>query len=152
MEHQTVKQEELYVERAAYGEAFLANGTPFAIGNNQLIDGKLRAVVSLLSHGRCKGASRIRTEHIKACLQGAKRPEDQETAVYHVRAGKMCCEFVCLCSSVWTTGTIPQHMCWVITVLIPKERGGLLGHWLAGANLEGAQKGDGPQAGGNRLA
>jgi hypothetical protein len=52
MEHQTDEQEELYVERAAYGKAFPANGMPYAIGDNQPIESKLRAVVSLLSHGR----------------------------------------------------------------------------------------------------
>ncbi len=31
MEHQTIKWEELYAERAAYGKVFPANGTPFAI-------------------------------------------------------------------------------------------------------------------------
>jgi hypothetical protein len=57
MEHQTYKQVKLYAEQAAYGEAFPANGTPFTIGGNQLNDGELRAAVSLLSHGRCRGAS-----------------------------------------------------------------------------------------------
>ncbi len=66
MERQTDKREELYAEWAVYGKAFPANGAPFAIGDNQLIDGKLRAVVSLLSHSRCRGALGIRAEHIKA--------------------------------------------------------------------------------------
>jgi hypothetical protein len=34
MEHQTDERVELYGERAAYSKAFLANGTPFAIGDN----------------------------------------------------------------------------------------------------------------------
>jgi hypothetical protein len=32
-------------------------------------------------------------------------------------------KFVCLCSFVWNTGAIPQQMCWVITVQIPKGGG-----------------------------
>jgi hypothetical protein len=59
MEHQTNKWEELCAEWAAYGKAFPANGLPYVIGNNQPIESKLWAVVSLLSHGRCGGASEI---------------------------------------------------------------------------------------------
>jgi hypothetical protein len=123
MEHQTNKREELYSERAAYGKAFPANGMLYAIGVNQPCESKLQAAVSLLSYGRCKGALGIRAEHIKAWLRGAKKEEDPETAASHVRAGKTWHEFVCLCSSVWNTGTIPQQMCWVIMVLILKEGG-----------------------------
>ncbi len=57
MEHQTNKWEELYMERAAYSEAFLENGMPYAIGDNQPIDGKLWAAVSLLSQA---GAGALR--------------------------------------------------------------------------------------------
>ncbi len=74
---------ELYEERDAYGEAFPANRTPFAIGNNQLSDGKLWIAVSLLSHGRCRGTLGIRVKHINAWLHGAKKAEDPKTAVYH---------------------------------------------------------------------
>jgi hypothetical protein len=123
MERQTIEQEELYAERAAYCKAFPANGTFFAICNNQPIDGKLRAAVSLLSHSRCRGALGIHAEHIKVWLHGAKRAEDPETAMSHVGAGKTWYEFVRLCSSVWMTGTVPQQMWWVITVLIPKGGG-----------------------------
>jgi hypothetical protein len=123
MERRTDKREELYAERAAYGKAFPANRTPYAISNNQPCESKLRAVVSLLSHGRCGGALGIRAEHIKAWLRGAKKEEDPETAASHVGAGKTWHEFVCLCSSIWNTGIIPQQMCWVITVLIPKGGG-----------------------------
>jgi hypothetical protein len=68
MEHQTDKWEELYAEQAAHGKAFPANGMPYAVGNNQLIESKLRGAVSLLSHRRCRGALGIRAEHIKAWL------------------------------------------------------------------------------------
>ncbi len=123
MEHQTNKWEELYAEWAAYSKAFPANGMPYAISNNQPCESKLQAAVSLLSHGRCRGASGIRVEHIKAWLRGAKKEEDPETAASHVGAGKMWHKFVRLCSSIWNIGTISQQMCWVITVLIPKGGG-----------------------------
>jgi hypothetical protein len=123
MERQTDEREELYATLAAYGEAFPANGLPHAIGNNQPIESKLRAAVSLLSHGRCKGASGIQAEHIKAWLRRTKKEEDPETAASHIGAGKTWHEFVCLCTSIWNTGTIPQQMCWVITVLILKGGG-----------------------------
>ncbi len=76
MERQTDRRVELYAEQAAYGKVFPANGTPFTIGNNQPNDGKLRAAVSLLSHGRCRDALGIQVEHIKMWLQGAKKAED----------------------------------------------------------------------------
>jgi hypothetical protein len=123
MECQTNKREELYSERAAYSAAFPANGVPYATGNNQPIESKLRTAVSLLSHGRCGGASGIQAEHIKAWLRGLKKEEDPETAAAHVGAGKTWHEFVCLCTSIWNTGAIPQQMCCVIAVLIPKGGG-----------------------------
>jgi hypothetical protein len=88
MKSQTNKQEELYEEWAVYGKAFPANGMPYTIGNNQPIESKLRATVSLLSHGRCGGTSGIRAEHIKAWLRGAKKEEDPDMVASHVRAGK----------------------------------------------------------------
>jgi hypothetical protein len=87
---------------------------------NQPIDSKLQAAVSLLSHGWCGGASGIQAEHIKAWLRGAKKEEDPQMAASHVRAGKMWHEFVCLYSSIWNTGAIPQQMSWMIMGLIPK--------------------------------
>ncbi len=131
MERQTDKQEELYAEWAAYGAAFSANGVPYTIGNNQPIESKLRTAVSLLSHRWCGGASGICAEHIKAWLRGAKREEDPEMATSHIGAGKTWHNFARLCTSIWNTGTIPQQMCWVITVLIPKGRGGVSWHWTA---------------------
>ncbi len=62
-------------------------------------------------------------EHNKAWPRGAKKEEDPETAASHVGAGMTWHEFVCLCTSIWNTGTILQQMCWVITVLIPKGGG-----------------------------
>jgi hypothetical protein len=91
--------------------------------NNQPCESELRAVVSLLSHGQCGGPSGIRAEHIKVWLREAKKAEDPEIAASHIKASKTWHEFVCLCSSIWNTGTIPQQMCWVITVLIPKGGG-----------------------------
>ena len=123
MERQTNERVELYAERAAYGAEFLANGTPFGIDNGPPLEGELRTAVSQLSHGRCGGASGIRAEHIKAWLHRAKKAEDPENDTNHVGAGKMWDEFVKLCSSVWMTGTIPQQMCWVVTVKIPKGGG-----------------------------
>jgi hypothetical protein len=45
--------------------------------------------------------------------------------VNHTGAGKLWREFVELCTSVWVTGTIPQQMSWVVTVLIPKGGGNI---------------------------
>ncbi len=116
MERQTDKRVELYAERAAYGKEFPQNGMPFGINDDPPSEGELWTAVSQLSHGRCRGASGIRTEHIKAWLCGAKKAEDPENGTNHAGAGKTWDEFVELCLSIWVTGTIPQQMCWVVTV------------------------------------
>jgi len=123
MELQTDKRVELYAERVAYGEEFPENGTPFGIDNDPPSEGELRTAVSQLSHDRYGGASGICAEHIKAWLRGAKKAEDPENGINHFGAEKTWDKFVKLCSSVWATGTIPQQMCWVVTVLIPKGGG-----------------------------
>ena len=120
MERQTDEIVELCAKRAAYGKEFPENRTPFGIDNDPPSKGDLRTAVSQLSHGRCGGALGIHAEHIKAWLRGAKKAEDPENGINHVGAGKTWDEFVKLCSSIWATGTIPQQMCWVVTVLIPK--------------------------------
>jgi len=120
MEHQTDERVELYEERDAYGAEFPANGTPFAIADDPPSEGELRIAVSKLSHGRCGGVSGIRAEHIKAWLRGAKKEEDPANGANHNGAGKSWREFVEICTSVWVTGNVPQQLCWVVTVLIPK--------------------------------
>ncbi len=80
MERQTVKREELYTERDAYGVGFPANGTPFPIAEAPPLKGELRTAVSQLSQGRCEGASGIWVEHNKAWLCEAKKEEDPETS------------------------------------------------------------------------
>jgi hypothetical protein len=123
MERQTDKRVELYARRAAYGESFPANGTPFEIRYDEPSEGEIWAAVMEMSNGRCGGASGIKAEHLKSWLHGAKREEDPETAEASAGAGKTWRKFVGLCTSVWRTGAIPQQMCWVITVLIPKWGG-----------------------------
>ncbi len=123
MEHQTNEQVELCVERAAHGAGFPVNGTPFTIAYVPSSENELRTAVIQLSHGRCGGASGICAEHIKAWLRRAKKEEDPENGANHTGAGKSWSEFVELCTSVWVTGTIPQQMSWVVTVLISKGGG-----------------------------
>ena len=88
MERQTDEQVELYAKRAAYGAGFPANGTPFVIRIDSLSEGEFWTAVSQLSHGRCGGASGIRTEHIKTWLHGAKKAEDPENGANHIGARK----------------------------------------------------------------
>jgi len=114
---------ELYAERDACGAEFPENGTPFANDHNPPSEGELRTVVSQLSHGRCGGASGICAEHIKAWLRGAKKEENPENGATHIGAGKLWREFVEICTSILATGNIPQQLCWVVMVLIPKGGG-----------------------------
>ena len=124
MERQTNERVQLYAKRVAHGEKFPQNGDPFNIGDDIPTDGELRAAVVQMSHGRCGRASGIHAEHIKAWLRGAKKEEDPETAGDNQGAGKTWREFAGLCISIWRKGKIPEQMCWVITVLIPKGGGG----------------------------
>ena len=114
-----------HLASGANGAGFPANGTAFVIRDNTPSEGELWTAVSQLSHGRCGGASGIRAEHIKAWLHGAKLAEDPEKVINYVGEGKTWDEFVELCSSIWATGTVPQQMCWVVTVLIPKGGGSI---------------------------
>ena len=123
MKRQTDERVELYAKRDAYGADFPTSGTPFEIDDYPPSEEELRTAVSQLSHGRCGGASGIRAEHIKAWLRGAKKEEDLENGATHIGAGKSWREFVEICTSVWATGNIPQQLCWVVTVLIPKGGG-----------------------------
>ncbi len=129
MERQTDERVEPYAEWTAYGKEFPEIGTPFGINNDPPTEEELRTAVSQLSHDRYGGASGICAEHIKVWLCGAKKAEDPENGANHVGAGKTWNEFVKLCSSIWATGPIPQQMCWVVTVFIPKggENIGALG-------------------------
>jgi len=74
-ERQTDKRVELYVRRAAYGESFPANGTPFEIRDNEPSEGEIRAAVMEMSNGRCGGTSGIKAEQLKRWLRGAKKEE-----------------------------------------------------------------------------
>ena len=123
MEHQTNERVELYVERDASGTEFPANGMPFIIADIPPLEGELWTAVSQVSHGRYEGASGIRAEHIEAWLHGVKKEEVPENGVIHAGAGKSWSEFVEHCTSVWATGTTPQQMSWVVTVLILKGGG-----------------------------
>ena len=67
---------------------FPADGTPFHIQDNNPTEEELRAAVMEMSHGRFRGSSGIRAEHIKAWLRGAKKEEDLETAGENKGAGK----------------------------------------------------------------
>jgi hypothetical protein len=104
-------------------EATPANGTPFDIWDDKLTKGELRAAVLQMSHRRCRGALAIRKEHIKAWLHREKKEEDPESEGKISGNGKTWQNFVCLCTSVSRKRTIPQQMCWVIIILIPKGGG-----------------------------
>jgi hypothetical protein len=93
MEHQTDKQEELYVEQAAYGKAFPANGMPYTIGDNQPIESKLQAAASLLSHGQCEVLWGYKQSILRRGL-GEPRKKKTWRATSHVGAGKMWHKFV----------------------------------------------------------
>ena len=73
---------------------------------------------------------------------GQRRQMTQRMAPTTSEPGSLGTRFVGLCSSVWATGTIPQQMCWVVMVLIPKGQGGVSGHWAPQTDLEGPGAGN----------
>ena len=123
MARQTRERMELYAKRVSYGANFPNNGEPFDIGDGIPTEGELREAVTKMSHGRCGGASGIRAEHMQEWLRGAKREENPKTAGDNEGGGDTWREFTRLCTSVWSTGAIPQQLCWVVTVLLPKGGG-----------------------------
>ncbi len=62
----------------------------------------------------------MRAEDLKEWLRGAEEEEDPETGDSREDAGDRWPMLERLIQEVWHTGYIPQQLCWVIVVLIPK--------------------------------
>jgi hypothetical protein len=83
---------------------------------------EIRAAVGELTNGRSAGVSRMRAEHLKGWLKGARLGENPKTGPANVGTGEDWEAFVKL-QAVWDEGKIPVQLGWVVTVLIPKGGG-----------------------------
>ncbi len=81
---------------------------------------EIRVAVAELTNGRSAGVSRMRAEHLKGWLKGAKLEEDPKTGPANVGAREDWKALVKLVQAVWDEGKIPTELGWVVTVLIPK--------------------------------
>jgi hypothetical protein len=88
---------------------------------------EIRVAVAELTNGRSAGVSRMRAEHLKGWLKGAKLEEDPKTGPANVGAGEDWEALVKLVQAVWDKGKIPTQLGWVVTVLIPKGGGDYCG-------------------------
>jgi len=88
---------------------------------------EIRATVRELTNGRSAGVLRMRAEHLKGWLKGARLEENPKTGPANVGAGEDWEAFVKLVQAVWDEGKIPIQLGWVVTVLILKGGGDYCG-------------------------
>jgi hypothetical protein len=82
-------------------------------------------VVGQLRNGRAAGAMGMKAEHLKEWPADVKREEREDGGVEGL--GDQWLLFVKLLQAVWTTGTVPTQMSWMIIILLPKGRGDYFG-------------------------
>ncbi len=92
MERQTSERVELHRRRNSPGPPIIIDNAKMLtkeIRDNTPTDGEIRvAVAKLLTNGCSAGVSRMRAEHLKELLKGAKLEEDPKTGPTNVGAGK----------------------------------------------------------------
>jgi len=129
MERQTVERVELYRRRDPPGLPIVVDHAEMhpEIRDEIPDEEEIRVVVAELTNGRSAGVSRMRAEHLKGWLKGAKLEEDPKKGPANVGAGDDWKALVKLVQAVWDEGRIPTQLGWVVTVLIPKGGGNYRG-------------------------
>jgi hypothetical protein len=79
MVRQTAERITLYAQRDSPGEPLPININPIPVDDGTPTDSEVRAAVQDLTNSRAGGASGMRTEDVKAWLQGIRQEEDLET-------------------------------------------------------------------------
>jgi hypothetical protein len=126
MERQTVERVELYRRRNLPAPPIIIDNAKMLtkeIRYDTPTDEEIRVAVADLTNGRSAGVSRMRAEHLKGWLKGAKLEENPKEGPVNVGAGDDWKALVKLVQAVWDEGTIPTQLGWVVTVLIPKGGG-----------------------------
>ena len=119
---QTDERVDLYRQRQSPGDPLPINVPPVPIHNDAPSNGKIRTAVAQLSNSQAPGASGMHAEHAKAWLCGIRK-EEHPDAPTNSTTGDNWRLFVQLVQAVWTSGTIPRQLLWIIVVLIPKGGG-----------------------------
>ena len=129
MEWQTEVRVELYQQRDSPGLPIVLDHTEMRtdIRDDTPDKEERRVAVAELTNGRSAGVSRMRAEHLKGWLKGARLEENPKTGPANVGAGEDWEALVKLVQAVWDEGTIPTQLGWVVTVLIPKGGGDYCG-------------------------
>jgi len=126
MERQMLEHAELYWWRNSPGPPIIIDNAEMLtkdIRDDTPTDGEIRVAVAELTNGRSAGVSRMRAEHLKEWLKGAKLAEDPEKGPNNVGAGKEWEVLLQFVQVVWEEGRIPTQLGWVVAVLIPKGGG-----------------------------
>jgi hypothetical protein len=125
MERQTEERVELYRRRDSPDLPIVLEHAEMRakIRDDTPDEEEIRAAVAELTNGRSAGVSRMRAEHLKGWLNGAKLEEDLKTGPANVGAGAEWEALVQLVQAVWDEGKISTQLGWVVTVLIPKGGG-----------------------------
>jgi len=125
MEWQTEERVELYRRRDSPGLPIVLDHTEMRaeIRDDTPDEEEIWAAVGEPTNGRSVGVSRMRAEHLKGWLKGARLEENPKTGPANVGAGEDWEALVKLVQAVWDKGKIPTQLGWVVTVLIPKGGG-----------------------------
>jgi hypothetical protein len=94
---------------------------PTPIPDAAPMDAELQMVVQELQNSCAAGATGMKAEHLKEWLANVKWKEWEDGGVEGL--GDHWQLFVKLLQAVWTTGSVPTQMSWMIIILLPKGRG-----------------------------
>jgi len=125
MERQTVERVELCRRRDSPGLPIVVDHAEMRteIRDDTPDEEEIRVAVAELTNGRSAGVLRMRAEHLKGWLKGAKLEEDPKRGPANVGAGEDWEALVKLVQTVWDKGKIPTQLGWVVTILILKGGG-----------------------------
>jgi len=114
MEKQTMERVDLYQQRDSPGPPLIINVGLLTgeIWDDTPTNGEIQTAVAELTNGRSVGASRMRAEHLKEWLKGAKSEEDPETGPNNVGAGDKWNALIQLIQAFWDEGKIPIQLGW----------------------------------------
>jgi hypothetical protein len=125
MAKQTRERVELYAACTPPGSPLPIQIDPALINDAAPMEAELRMVVGELQNGQAAGTMGMKAEHIKGWLADIKREEREDNGVEGL--GDQWQSFVTLLQAVWTTGSVPTQMSWMIVVLLPKGGGDYCG-------------------------
>ena len=88
-------------------------------------DSELQMVVGQLRNGCAAGATGMKAKHLKEWLADITLEEREKGRVEGL--GDRWRSIVALLQVIWTMGTVPTQMTWMIVVLLPKGGGDFCG-------------------------